>query len=99
MKRAERVAESEGKPFLIRDIEDDLANYCQVSRETIQMIKRMVNQPSLALGIKMAEYFGVPVEELFKLVPKCPVCSGKDEVGHDGVKSKCLSCNGKGYVA
>lgn len=67
LKRAERIAENGGIKVLIKDIEEELANYCQVSRDTIVMIKRGVNQPSLAVALKIAEYFGVPVEEIFKL--------------------------------
>lgn len=67
IKKAERVAEKGGINVLVRDIEQELADYCQVSRDTILMIKRGVNQPSLAVAMKIAEYFGVPVEEIFKL--------------------------------
>ncbi|KZR57542.1 hypothetical protein A3781_19690 [Bacillus badius] len=52
---------------LIRDVEEELAQYCDVTRDTILMIKRGVNQPSLAVALKIAEYFNVPVEEIFKL--------------------------------
>lgn len=67
IKKAERVAEKNGSQVLIRDIENELADYCQVSRDTVLMLKRGVNQPSLAVAMKIAEYFGVPVEEIFKL--------------------------------
>lgn len=67
IKRAEKVAESGGANVFIRDIEEELAKYCEVSRDTIIMIKRKVNQPSIAVALKIAEYFGVPVEEIFKL--------------------------------
>lgn len=67
IKKAEKVAEKGGTQVLIRDIEEELATYCQVSRDTVLMIKRGVNQPALAVALKMAEYFGVPVEEIFKL--------------------------------
>lgn len=67
IKKAEKVAEKGGMQVLIRDIENELADYCQVTRDTILMLKRQVNQPSLAVALKIAEYFGVPVEEIFKL--------------------------------
>lgn len=67
IKKAEMIAESGGKQILIRDVENDLADHCQVSRDTILMLKRGVNQPSLAVAMKIAEYFNVPVEEIFKL--------------------------------
>lgn len=67
IKRAEKIAENGGRQVLIRDIEEELAEYCQVTRDTVQMIKRGINQPSLAVALKMAQYFKVPVEEIFKL--------------------------------
>jgi DNA-binding XRE family transcriptional regulator len=67
IRKAERVAEKGGTQVLIRDIEEELAEYCQVTRDTILMIKRGVNQPSLAVALKIAEYFGIPLEEIFKL--------------------------------
>lgn len=67
IKRAMRVAE-EGRNFLIRDIEDELAAYCEVTRSAIRMIKQNSNQPGLAVAVKIAMYFNVPVEELFTLV-------------------------------
>lgn len=68
LKKAERIAEKGGTQVLIRDIEEELAEYCQVTRDTILMIKRGVNQPSLAVALKIAEYFNKPVEDIFKLV-------------------------------
>jgi len=67
IKKAEKVAEKGGMQVLIRDIEEELADHCQVTRDTILMIKRGVNQPSLAVAMKIAEYFNTPVESVFKL--------------------------------
>ncbi|WP_102272519.1 helix-turn-helix transcriptional regulator [Cytobacillus massiliigabonensis] len=67
IKKAEKVAEKNGLNVLIREVEQDLADYCQVTRDSILMIKRGVNQPSLPVALKIAEYFQVPVEEIFKL--------------------------------
>lgn len=66
LRKAEKVAES-GNKVLIREIEEELADYCEVTRDTIVMIKRGLNQPSLAVALKIAEYFQVPLEEIFKL--------------------------------
>lgn len=66
VRRAEVMADT-GNKVLIRDIEEDLANFCDVSRDTVVMIKRGLNQPALAVAMKMAKYFKVPVEEIFKL--------------------------------
>lgn len=67
IRRAEMVAEKGGSNVLIRDVEEDLANFCQVTRDTILMIKRGKNQPSLAVAMKIANYFDKPVEDIFKL--------------------------------
>ncbi|MGG6449281.1 helix-turn-helix transcriptional regulator [Pseudobacillus badius] len=67
IRKAEKIAEKNGMQVLIRDVEEELAQYCDVTRDTILMIKRGVNQPSLAVALKIAEYFNVPVEEIFKL--------------------------------
>lgn len=67
IKKAEKVSERDGMQVLIRDIEEELADFCQVTRDTILMIKRGKNQPSLAVALKIAQYFGVPVEEVFIL--------------------------------
>ncbi|MGW5262133.1 helix-turn-helix transcriptional regulator [Microbispora sp. NPDC004025] len=44
-------------------------------RQTIGYIERGERLPSLALAMRMAEIFGVPVEELFSL-PAEPVSAG-----------------------
>jgi len=80
IKRAEMTAEKGGYTVLIREIEADLAKYCKVSRDTISMIKRKANQPSLPLALKIAEYFNVHVEDIFKLVDEDRLAEQDDEV-------------------
>jgi DNA-binding XRE family transcriptional regulator len=67
LKKAEKVAETGGERILIRDIEEDIADYCNITRDAVVMVKRGLSQPSLAVALKIAEYFGVPVEEIFSL--------------------------------
>ena len=43
----------------------DLAKELQVSRQTIIAIEKDKYDPSLKLAFKMAEFFKIPVEELF----------------------------------
>lgn len=71
-----RVAES-GNHVLIRDIEEELAEYCEITRDSVLMIKRGVNQPALAVALKMSTYFKVPVEEIFQLANKSDVVKKK----------------------
>ncbi len=43
----------------------DLADAVGVSRQTIISIEKGKYDPSLDLAFKLANYFGVPIEELF----------------------------------
>ncbi len=47
--------------------QEELAAAVGVTRKTINTIERAVYTPSTALALRLAEYFGVPVEELFRL--------------------------------
>lgn len=44
----------------------ELAQICQVSRQTISSIERGDYHPSVVLALKMAAYFAVSVEDLFR---------------------------------
>lgn len=44
----------------------DLAKICGVSRQTISSIERGDYHPSIVLALKIAKYFNVTVEEVFK---------------------------------
>ena len=68
MKRANLIAEKNGIKVNIRDVEEELAEYCSISRDAIVLIKRGINQPSLAVALKISEYFGKDVREIFGLV-------------------------------
>jgi len=66
--QAKRISERGGAKVNISEIEKEVADYCGVSRDTIVMIKRGVNQPSLPLALKICEFFGAKVEDIFTLV-------------------------------
>jgi putative transcriptional regulator len=52
----------------IKDItQEELAAAIGVTRKTINTIENGVYTPSTALALRMARYFGVPVEEIFQL--------------------------------
>ncbi len=52
----------------IRDItQEELAAAVGVTRKTINTIENGVYTPSTALALRLARYFGVPVEEIFQL--------------------------------
>ena len=47
--------------------QSDLANEIGVSRKTISTIEVGKFIPSTVIALKIAQYFGVPVEEIFSL--------------------------------
>ncbi|MCD8172275.1 MAG: helix-turn-helix transcriptional regulator [Alistipes sp.] len=47
--------------------QEELATAIGVTRKTVNTIENGVYVPSTVLALKMAKYFGVPVEELFRL--------------------------------
>lgn len=52
----------------IKDVtQEELAAVVGVTRKTINTIERGVYTPSTALALRLARYFGVPVEEIFQL--------------------------------
>lgn len=65
-RRAEMTLKN-GDKVLIKDVEKDLADYCGVSADFITAIKRGLSQPSLAVAIKIAQYFSINVEDIFEL--------------------------------
>jgi len=66
--QAKRISERGGMKVNISEVEQEVADYCGVSRDTIVMIKRGMNQPSLPLALKICEFFGAKVEDIFTLV-------------------------------
>ena len=47
--------------------QNELAEKVKVSRQTIHAIERKKKIPSVELAIKIARFFGIPVEEIFLL--------------------------------
>lgn len=46
---------------------EEVANYCGVGWESVSRVKRNLVTPSLPVALKMAEYFGVKVEDIFEI--------------------------------
>jgi hypothetical protein len=61
-----RAKVSNGK-VLKKDIIGELANHCSLTWEGMNRIKREKVLPSLPVALKIAEYFNVKVEDIFKL--------------------------------
>lgn len=51
------------------DSRRDLADAVGINPQTIGFLERGDYNPSLELGLKLAQYFGVPVETLFSFDP------------------------------
>jgi putative transcriptional regulator len=47
--------------------QEELAAAVGVTRKTINTIENGIYTPSTTLALRLARYFGVPVEELFRL--------------------------------
>lgn len=59
-------AKTEGK--LIQEIVQDISNYCNMGVDTVKAYKNKGMIPSLPVAIKLSEYFGTTVNELFVIV-------------------------------
>jgi DNA-binding XRE family transcriptional regulator len=57
----------QGVNVLKKDVMEDLADFCGIGFENIKRIKKNASQPSLAVALKIAEYFEVKVEDIFKI--------------------------------
>lgn len=54
---------------------EELATYCGVGPDAIEKVKLHINQPSLPVAMKIAEFFKCRPDEIFTLVPiRCPHC-------------------------
>ena len=59
----------------------DLAEAVGVNPQTIGYLERGDYNPSLELGMKIAAYFGVPVELVFSFQPFLPLADALRRVG------------------
>lgn len=68
LEQARRVTNMGGeyRPSM-KDLEEEMAQYCHVKQDTINLIRRNRNQPSLQVAMKIAEFLGSSVEEIFKI--------------------------------
>jgi transcriptional regulator with XRE-family HTH domain len=56
--------------ILMKDIEQELADYCGITINGIRRIKRDLCSPSIEVGFKIAEFFNVKVSDIFELIEK-----------------------------
>lgn len=66
LKQAERVIET-GEPITQNDIKKELVEYVGISDGTLISFLTGRASPSLIVGMAIAEYFGVKVEDIFSI--------------------------------
>lgn len=71
-KMGEEMART-GKRVAKKEIVEQLANYCNVTTDNIERIAKNYSQPSLPIAIKIAQYFNVSVEDIFKINSKTQI--------------------------
>lgn len=62
-----RMMSNGGIKVLKSDIIAEIAEYAGVGWENINRVKRNMVTPSLPVAMKIAEYFNVKVEDIFKI--------------------------------
>jgi len=67
--RNERMFQT-GEKVRLKDVEAELATYCELTPKSINDIKRGENQPSLPVAMRIASFFKVRVDEIFVLKTK-----------------------------
>lgn len=75
--RKYRQESSKGGKVNLRDVEKELAAYCEMTPKAIGDIKRGVNQPSLPVAMRIAAFFHVGVEDIFTLKTKEDIMTEK----------------------
>ena len=73
VKRQGELMASTGVSHSQKEIMESLAKACEVGVESIRSIMKNNSQPSLPLAMAISEYFGVSVEEIFKLIRKSSI--------------------------
>ncbi|QNR70479.1 hypothetical protein IAQ67_28635 (plasmid) [Paenibacillus peoriae] len=88
----DHILRSRGETILIGKILEDIGKYCGVGSDAIDKVKMHINQPSLPLAMKIAEYFKCRPDEIFTLVPiRCSHC-GAEWDGANRETTKRLIC-------
>jgi hypothetical protein len=54
----------------LKDIEEELAEYCELSINGIRRIKRGLCYPSIETAFRITQFFGVTFKDLFELQEK-----------------------------
>lgn len=81
-----------GETLRIGKITEDIARHCGVGTDAIDKVKLHINQPSLPLAMKIAEYFKCRPDEIFTLVPICCTHCKQEWDGDKYESTKRLIC-------
>ncbi|MGG3801229.1 helix-turn-helix transcriptional regulator [Metabacillus fastidiosus] len=65
-----RMTVEQGKAFTLGDIYKDMAEYMDVSPNTVALIKSNNYNPSIIVALAMADYLETTVDELFSIERK-----------------------------
>ena len=91
MERAKRTLASETQ-VLLSEIENELADYCSLSKDGIKAIKNLKSSTSLPVALKIAKYFDVTITEIFPLIDE-----GEEEAYNEitkfGVRKRVITCD------
>lgn len=97
--QGKRIAEKGGAKVNLAEVEKEVADFCGVGVDTIGMIKRGNNQPSLPVAMKLCRFFGCAVEDMFTYKDyRCTNCGelwdGEEthRVSKAVIKPKCQNC-------
>jgi DNA-binding XRE family transcriptional regulator len=63
---AKRISERGGLKINLSEVEGEVAEFCGIGVDSIGMIKRGNNQPSLPVAMKLCRFFNCTVEEMFR---------------------------------
>lgn len=70
VKETIRREEATGKKVKVKDIILELTNYCDLDMDPsrhIEIVEELTNPTSMYVGLRVAEYFNVPIGDMYKL--------------------------------
>lgn len=67
IRRRASIELATGKPCSLEQVHRELAAYCGISKDHVVGVKRGNTSCSIDIALYMADYFQVPVEEIFSL--------------------------------
>jgi transcriptional regulator with XRE-family HTH domain len=66
---SKRMLQEGGERTTVSQLVREMAEYCDLSTDYINGLRQNMGQPSVAVALKICEFIGCSVEEMFQLVP------------------------------